>query len=223
MGLDEELESMEEVGETDAEWTDQETELEDAEDDEDAIFDADGEDAAESDLEHAYDSFMTDNEADYDGWDPDEVPEAIQAEEDADILHSEGYHIEEEPEDAYDTRLFEQEPEEESEVIEMEIEEGDIYAMIVDEHDNEIGFILLDEDGNEQEYYYVDEDNDGDGVRVERTSDGDEFDLGISREGVAAATRDMNAIYKDGVQVAAELKSTFDEISDSLSFLKKKK
>ncbi len=210
MGLDEELESMEEVGETDAEWTDQETELEDAEDDEDAIFDADGEDAAESDLEHAYDSFMTDNEADYDGWDPDEVPEAIQAEEDADILHSEGYHIEEEPE-------------EESEVIEMEIEEGDIYAMIVDEHDNEIGFILLDEDGNEQEYYYVAEDNDGDGVRVERTSDGDEFDLGISREGVAAATRDVNAIYKDGVQVAAELKSTFDEISDSLSFLKKKK
>ena len=99
MGLDEELESMEEVGETDAEWTDQETELEDAEDDEDAIFDADGEDAAESDLEHAYDSFMTDNEADYDGWDPDEVPEAIQAEEDADILHSEGYHIEEEPEE----------------------------------------------------------------------------------------------------------------------------
>ena len=42
-------------------------------------------------------------------------------------------------------------------------------------------------------------------------------------EGVAAATRDLNAIYKDGVQVAAELKSTFDEISDSLSFLKKKK
>ena len=77
MGLDEELESMEEVGETDAEWTDQETELEDAEDDEDALFDADEEDAAESDLEHAYDSFMTDNEADYDGWDPDEVPEAI--------------------------------------------------------------------------------------------------------------------------------------------------
>ena len=168
MGLDEELESMEEVGETDAEWTDQETELEDAEDDEDALFDADEEDAAESDLEHAYDSFMTDNEADYDGWDPDEVPEAIQAEEDADILHSEGYHIEEEPE-------------EESEVIEMEIEDGDVYAVIVDEHDNEIGFILLDEDGNEQEYYYVAEDNDGDGVRVERTSDGDEFDLGISR------------------------------------------
>lgn len=207
MGLDEELESMEELGETDAEWTDQETELEDVESDEDEIF---GEDAAESDVEHAYDSFMTDNEADYDGWDEDEVERAVQDEEDADILHSEGYHIEEVPE-------------EESEIIEMEIEDGDVYAVIVDEFDNEIGFVLLDEDGNEQEYYYVDEDNDNDGVRVERTSDGDEFDLGISREGVAAATKDVNAIYKDGVAVASELKDTFDEIADSFSFLKKKK
>ena len=207
MGLDEELESVEELGETDAEWTDQETELEDVESDEDEIF---GADAAESDVEHAYDSFMTDNEADYDGWDEDEVERAVQDAEDADILHSEGYHIEEVPA-------------EESEIIEMEIEDGDVHAVIVDEFDNEIGFILLDEDGNEVEYYYVDEDNDDDGVRVERTSDGDEFDLGISREGVAAATKDVNAIYKDGVAVAAELKGTFDEIADSLSFLKKKK
>ena len=88
MGLDDELEGMEDLGETDAEWTDQETELEDAEDDEDMIFDADGADAAESDLEHAYDSFSTNNETDYDGWDDDEVEEAVQAEEDADILHS---------------------------------------------------------------------------------------------------------------------------------------
>ena len=209
MGLDDELEGMEDLGETDAEWTDQETELEDAEDDEDMIFDADGADAAESDLEHAYDSFSTNNEADYDGWDDDEVEEAVQAEEDADILHSEGYHIEEEPE-------------EESEVIEMEIEDGDIYAVIEDEAGNEIGFVILDENGEEQEYYYVDEDDDDEGVRVERASDGGEFDLGISREGVAAATADVNAIYKDGVQVAAELKGTFDEIADSLNFLKKR-
>ncbi|WP_304426601.1 hypothetical protein [uncultured Adlercreutzia sp.] len=210
MGLDDELEGMEDLGETDAEWTDQETELEDAEDDEDMIFDADGADAAESDLEHAYDSFSTNNETDYDGWDDDEVEEAVQAEEDADILHSEGYHIEEEPE-------------EESEVIEMEIEDGDIYAVIEDEDGNEIGFVILDENGEEQEYYYVDEDDDDEGVRVERASDGGEFDLGISREGVAAATADVNAIYRDGVQVAAELKGTFDEIADSLSFLKKRK
>ena len=59
-------------------------------------------------------------------------------------------------------------------------------------------------------------------MRVERASDGDEFDLGISREGVAAATADVNAIYRDGIQVAAELKDTFSEITDSLNFLKKK-
>lgn len=60
MGLDEELESMGR-GRRDRCRVDrpQETELEDAEDDEDALFDADEEDAAESDLEHAYDSFMT--------------------------------------------------------------------------------------------------------------------------------------------------------------------
>ncbi len=32
----------------------------------------------------------------------------------------------------------------------------------------------------------------------------------------------MNAIYRDGIQVAAELKDTFSEITDSLNFLKKK-
>ncbi|MFR7403180.1 MAG: hypothetical protein ACLUW6_00485 [Coriobacteriaceae bacterium] len=58
MGLDEELESMEEVARP-MPSNRPGTELEDAEDDEDALFDADEEDAAESDLEHAYDSFMT--------------------------------------------------------------------------------------------------------------------------------------------------------------------
>ena len=53
MGLDEELESMEEVGETDAEWTDQETELEDAEDDEDADCRHDDEFTAQA-LDHIH-------------------------------------------------------------------------------------------------------------------------------------------------------------------------
>ncbi len=105
--------------------------------------------------------------------------------------------------------------EEEAERLEMEIDEDDIYAYIVDENDREIGFILLDENGEEQEFYYADDEQEG--------SSDNEFDLGISREGVAAATADMNAIYRDGAQVAAELKSTFDEISESLNFLKKKK
>lgn len=105
----------------------------------------------------------------------------------------------------------------EEELYEIEVAEDDIYAYIVDEDDNEIGFILLDENGEEQEYYYADNDTEGDAP----TKD-DEYDFGITREGVAEATSDMNAIYKDGVEIAAEFKGAFDDIMDGFSFLKKK-
>ncbi len=211
MDLDEQLETMEESLETDAEQIDEQTEIQDVEDDVDEIL---GEDALESDQTHAFDGFITKNEADYDGYDPDEVLESEQEIEDANVLHSEGYHVE----DDHDL---------EEEVIEMEIEEGDIYAYLVDEDDNEIGFVLLDENGEEQEYYYVDMDEyeivSEESTKVERASDGEEFDLGITREGIAEATADVNAIYKDGVELAAELKGAFDDISEEMSFLKKKK
>ncbi len=172
MGLDEELESLEATGETEAEWTDQETELQDVEDDMDELL---GPDATESDQEHAL----------------------------------------------------------EEEVIEMEIEDDDIYAYLVDEDDNEIGFVLIDENGDEQEYYYVDmdeyeivddgsEDDPEPHTKVVRAEDGEEFDLGITREGVAEATADMNVVYKEGVEVVSELKDTMAEISESMSFLKKR-
>ena len=50
------------------------------------------------------------------------------------------------------------------------------------------------------------------------------YDLGITKEGVAEATNDMNAIYKDGIAVAAELKDAFDDIKSAFdfSFLKQK-
>lgn len=217
MGLDEELEQMEQTGETEAEWTDQETELQDVEDDMDELL---GEEAVESDQEHAFASFETDNEADYNGYDPAEVVNAANDEYDADVLHSEGYHTE----DEHDL---------EEEVIEMEIEDDDIYAYLVDEDDNEIGFVLIDENGDEQEYYYVDmdeyevvddgsEDDPEPHTKVVRAEDGEEFDLGITREGVAEATRDMNAVYREGAEVIGELKDTMDEISESMSFLKKR-
>jgi hypothetical protein len=215
MDLDREVEDIEQFGQTEAEAIDQETELDDLESDQDELL---GEDSQESDLEQAYASFETNNENDYDGW--------IQSDQDLNeadgldsaTLNSEGYHIEDEHEL-------------EEEVLEMEIEEGDIYAYLVDEDDNEIGFILLDEDGNEQEYYYVDmnqyeivEDDSAKQAHtdVKRKSDGEEFDLGITREGVAEATADLNIIYKEGSEVAKELKETFDDINESLSFLKKK-
>lgn len=220
MDLDEQLESMEETGETEAEWTDQETELEDFEGDEDEIL---GAGAMESDLESAYEPFSTHNEADYDGYNGG-VPEgsdayvpsfddevAAENQEDGDLA-GEGYTIED------DDDL-------EAEVIEMEIEDGDIYAVIVDEDDNEIGFILLDDDGNQQEYYYVEdddqEDEDGEaGVEVIRASDEKEFDLNISRDGVTEATKDMNEVYREGAQVVGEFKSVADEIKASFDFLK---
>lgn len=108
----------------------------------------------------------------------------------------------------------------EEELYEIEVAEDDIYAYIVDEGDNEIGFILLDENGEEQEYYYADDETEGDAADVPAKDD--EYDFGITREGVAEATSDMNAIYKDGVEIAAEFKGAFDDIMDGLSFLKKK-
>ncbi len=112
------------------------------------------------------------------------------------------------------------------EALEMEIDEDDIHAYIVDENDNEIGFILIDENGNEQEYYYVDL-SEYDVVSEEKSdttnSSDDDFDLGITREGVAEATADVNAIYKDGIELVAELKGAFDDISEEMNFLKKKR
>jgi hypothetical protein len=215
MDLDREVEDIEQLGQTEAEAIDQETELEDLESDQDELL---GEDSQESDLEQAYASFETNNEHDYDGWTQSDQDLNEADGLDSATLNSEGYHIEDEHEL-------------EEEVLEMEIEEGDIYAYLVDEDDNEIGFILLDEDGNEQEYYYVDmnqyeivEDDSAKQahVDVKRKSDGEEFDLGITREGVAETTADLNVIYKEGAEVAKELKETFDDINESLSFLKKK-
>lgn len=117
----------------------------------------------------------------------------------------------------------------EEEVIEMEVDEDDIHAYLVDEDDTEIGFVLIDENGDEQEYYYVDMDeyevvDAGDPhAEAARRSGDDELDLGITREGVAEATADMNAIYREGAAVAAELKETFAEINEEMSFLKKRR
>lgn len=225
MDLDEQVEAIEELGETEAEWTDQETELEDVQSEMDEYL---GEDAMGSDMEHAYGSFITNNEANYNGYDPSAVEDSANAYEAADILHSEGYH--EEGADAL-----------EEEVIEMEIEDGDIYAYLVDEDDNEIGFVLLDEDGNEQEYYYVDmseyefvDEVDGAGAtgaqgagegetRVVRAEDGEQFDIGLSREAIAEATDDINAIYKEGAAVAAELKDALGDISQTFGGSKRRR
>lgn len=119
---------------------------------------------------------------------------------------------------------------EEHELFEIEIDEEDIIGYIYDEDDNEIGFII-EEDGEEielyyasdDEYEYVEEEAEEAPAKKGKKSSDNEFDLGITRENVAATTDDMNAIYKDGIQIAAELKDTFDDINSSFDFLRKKK
>lgn len=129
------------------------------------------------------------------------------------VVDSEGV---EEDELADSENVVEEETEEAEkyETVEIEYSEDDIEAYIVDEDDNEIGFILLDEDGNEIEYYYDDDEE-----AVEGESDeGNPYDLGITREGVAEATSDMNDIYRDGVAIAVDLKDALSEIKEALDF-----
>ena len=102
-------------------------------------------------------------------------------------------------------------------VVEEETEEAEKYETVeieYSEDDNEIGFILLDEDGNEIEYYYDDDEEAAEG----ESDEGNPYDLGITREGVAEATSDMNDIYRDGVAIAVDLKDALSEIKEALDF-----
>ena len=127
---------------------------------------------------------------------------------------AEGAEGEEEPSDSGDVEEEETEEAEAYETVEIEYSEDDIEAYIVDEDDNEIGFILLDEDGNEVEYYY-DDDEEADAGEPDEDNP---YDLGITREGVAEATSDMNDIYRDGVAIAVDLKDALSEIKEALDF-----
>lgn len=239
MGLDEELENIEDGAETDAEQIDEETELEDVEEfQDDEEFDPRAE---ETDLEDAYEGFFAEEGPDGEGevspeGDDGGLAAIVERAEGID-LSEEGFHIvggdtddleaelgEEGSLDGYDGEELADDTEDVTivepsdvddgyELVELELDDDDIVRYIEDDDGNQIGFVLLDDEGNEEEYYYVEDD--------EVADDEDEdnpFDLGITKEGVAAATNDMNAIYKDGIAVAAELKGAFDDIKDALNF-----
>ena len=129
------------------------------------------------------------------------------------VVDSEGVE-EAECEDSENVVEEETEEAEKYETVEIEYSEDDIEAYIVDEDDNEIGFILLDEDGNEIEYYY----DDDEGAAKGESDEDNPYDLGITREGVAEATSDMNDIYRDGVAIAVDLKDALSEIKEALDF-----
>jgi len=96
-----------------------------------------------------------------------------------------------------------------------------------------------DEDYGEDEDDDVEDDDDGDEDDGEFDEDGEPDDDGdvedededepdeepddvqdgsvLNKETVAAATSDLNAIYKEGIAAAKELKSAFDEIKDAFN------
>ena len=249
MGLDEELETIEDGAETEAEQIDQETELEDVEEfQNDEEFDPSDD---ETDLEEAYEGFFAEEGPDGEGetsLDGEDGGLAAVASQAAGIdLSEEGFHIvdgdeaDEEAQlyengslDSYDADALNEDGDatagsvsevDEANALE-ELEDGqddDVQDVAIiepsaeDEDGDVIGFVLM-EDGEEAEYYYVEEDEE------EAEEEDNPYDLGITKEGVAEATNDMNAIYKDGIAVAAELKGAFDDIKSALdftSFLKK--
>lgn len=185
----------------------------------------------------------------------------------------------------------------EFETVELEYSDDDIAYYLVDENDNEVGFVII-EDGKEVECYYEeyeelafepadkqdsktdaktktnhqedDEDEDDSEehgyiykiasiashegnkarkkaekklgvvrgkaeVQVEKATKAvtaktkeakkkaDEFNPGITREDISEMTKDLNAIAKEGVATAKDLKETYDDIMDSVGFLIPKK
>ncbi len=107
------------------------------------------------------------------------------------------------------------------ELVELELSEDDIVRYLEDDEGNQIGFVVM-EDGKECEYLYVEEDDEeADAAELDNdleVATPDDGSLGITRDGVQAATDDMNAIFKDGVKVAAEMKGAFDDIKSALDF-----
>lgn len=51
----------------------------------------------------------------------------------------------------------------------------------------------------------------------------DEIDIGITREGVAETTADLNAIAKEGAETVKELKEAYNDIMENFGFLVPKK
>ena len=254
--MDEELETIEDGAETEAEQIDQETELEDVEEfQNDEEFDPSDD---ETDLEEAYEGFFAEEGPDGEGEtsldgedgglaavasqaagidlseegfhivDGDEADEEAQLYENGDATAGSVSEVDEanaleeledgQDDDVQDVAIIEPSAEDDGyELVELELDDDDIVRYIEDEDGDVIGFVLM-EDGEEAEYYYVEEDEE------EAEEEDNPYDLGITKEGVAEATNDMNAIYKDGIAVAAELKGAFDDIKSALdftSFLKK--
>lgn len=75
----------------------------------------------------------------------------------------------------------------------------------------------LEEEGDFEEDLDDEEDLE-EGSEEGDSEDEDEEGLGITKEAVAEATSDFNAIYKEGAAAAKELKEAFDDIKSAFNF-----
>lgn len=107
-------------------------------------------------------------------------------------------------------------------VVELELDESEIVRYLKDDQGTSIGFVIIEE-GEEVEYLFVDNDEEDISKTSLGTVHNTEGEI-LTKEGVAQATTDINAIYKDGVAVVSELKGALGDIKDAFSlgsFLKK--
>ena len=110
------------------------------------------------------------------------------------------------------------------EVLELEICEDDIVRYIKNESGEEVGFVVL-EGGSEVEYMYA-EGEEGMHAQDEQSSVSSEKSgskksksgTTVSYKDIQQTTDDVNAIYKDGVKVASELKEAYADIQKALDF-----
>ncbi len=89
--------------------------------------------------------------------------------------------------------------------VTVEVDEDAIVGYIVDQNDNELGFIVEDENGKEKEYYYADPIP----AKKKKTR------LDEDKEAIQESAQTMKDFYSDGKEVVEGLKEMFSGIKES--------
>ena len=89
--------------------------------------------------------------------------------------------------------------------ITVEVDEDAIVGYIVDQNDNELGFIVEDENGDEKEYYYPKP------IPPEKKK----TRLDEDKEAIRESAQTMKDLYSDGKEVVEGLREMFSGIKES--------
>ena len=123
-------------------------------------------------------------------------------------------------EETFDSDGGAQSDPDEEELYEIEFSDDDVVAYLEDEEGNEIGVVML-EDGEEVEYYYAEEEgveyvsaDDTAPAARKSSSEPGKYDFGITKEGIAETTDDLNAVFREGAAMGSELKDAFVDITE---------